>query len=185
MKQVLGYQTHTLVRKVIEKEIEKLGIEYSYSGTGHIELMNDINSEDYNKLKLNLLEYGIYIQSNHQQQMVQRIKDAIDEFLSFEENYNYNLSTYISEKLELNYTYASNLFSENTLITIQSHIILKKIERAKIMMLSGKYSLTEIAYKLNYSSPAHFSGQFKKVTGLTASQFEKIISKRNFSDSEN
>ncbi|WP_373523472.1 helix-turn-helix domain-containing protein [Aquiflexum sp.] len=173
-----------MVKKVIEKEMEKLGIKFSYANTGQIELLGEIRDEVYYQLKLNLLEYGVYFQSNQQQQMIQKIKDAIDEFLFFEENYNYNLSTFISNKLNINYNYASNLFSEMTFTTIQSYIILKRIENAKTMILSGEYSLTEIAYKLKYSSIAHLSGQFKKVTGLTASQFEKIISKRNFQVSE-
>ncbi|WP_373523474.1 helix-turn-helix domain-containing protein [Aquiflexum sp.] len=185
MKLVLSYHTQILVKKVIEKEIEKLGIEFAFCNSGQVEFLDEVDDEVLGSLKLNLQEYGIYVQSNHQQQLIQRIKDAIDELVYNDDNYKYNPSNYISDKLNLNYTYLSNLFSEYTLTTLQTHIISTRIERAKNMMLSGEYKLSEIAYKLNYSSVSHLSNQFKKTTGLTASHFLKIISKRNITISDN
>ncbi|WP_373494589.1 helix-turn-helix domain-containing protein [Aquiflexum sp.] len=185
MKLILNYNPHALAKKVIEKEIEKFGLEFSYTNCGQIEFLNKINKEVYENLKLNLLEYGIYVQENQQEQLIQRIKDVIDDFIFSEENYNYTTSHYISDKLNLSYNYISNIFSEMTMTTLQFYIILKKIDRAKTMLLSGEYKLNEISYKLNYSSVSHLSAQFKKITGLTASQFEKIVSKRNISLTNN
>lgn len=185
MKLVLGYHAHTVVKKVIETEIEKFGIAYSYTDSGQIEISDELCPIQFDKLKKNLLDYGIYVQENQKEQLVQRIKEVVDEFIFSEENYNYKTSQYISDKLNLSYGYISNLFSEVTLNTLEYYIIFKRIERAKTMILSGEYNLTEIAYQLKYSSVAHLSGQFKKITGLTASNFFKIISKRNYSLTEN
>jgi AraC-like DNA-binding protein len=185
MKLVLGYHTHTLVKKVIEKEIEKFGIEYTFNSSGQIEFPQEINSEIYDELRLNLSEYGIYVHENPKEQLIQRVKEVVDELIYQEDNYNYKTSKYISDKMDLSYGYISNLFSEVTLTTLEFYIILKRIERAKTMILSGEYNLTEVAYKLNYSSVAHLSGQFKKITGLTSSSFVKIMERRNFAISEN
>jgi AraC-like DNA-binding protein len=185
MKLVLGYHTHTLVKKVIEKEIEKFGIDYSFNSYGQIEFPKELDNDVYEELKSNLSEYGIHVQENPKEQLIQRVKDVVDELIFNEENYNYKTSQYISDKMELSYGYISNLFSEVTLTTLEFYIILKRIERAKTMILSGEYNLTEVAYKLNYSSVAHLSGQFKKITGLTSSSFVKIMERRNFAVSEN
>lgn len=90
-----------------------------------------------------------------------------------------NYSDYLSEKLGYNYTYLANTFSEVKGVTIQQFIIINKIERVKELILYDELNLTEIAYKLNYSSPAHLSTQFKKVTGLTPSYFKKMKEKRD------
>jgi AraC-like DNA-binding protein len=185
MKLVLGYHTHTLVKKVIESEIEKFGIQFTYTNSGQIEFLNEISNDDYECLKLNLMEYGIFIQENQKEQLIQRVKEVVDELVFNEENYNLKTSQYISDKMNLSYGYISNLFSEMTYTTLEFYIILKRIERAKTMILSGEYNLTEVAYKLNYSSVAHLSGQFKKITGLTSSAFVKIMERRNFTVSDN
>jgi AraC-like DNA-binding protein len=89
-----------------------------------------------------------------------------------------NYSDFISEKLDYDYTYLSNLFSEIKGITIQQFIIVNKIERAKELLLYDELNLTEISYKLNYSSVAHLSNQFKKVTGLSPTHFKLLKDKR-------
>jgi AraC-like DNA-binding protein len=180
MKLVFGYHAHTLVQKVIEKELENFGIAYTYSGSGQIQFMKDINNAIYEDLKQHLLDYGIYIHENPKEQLVQRVKDVVDELVNRDESYPYKTSQYISDKMDMSYGYLSNLFSEVTLTTLEFYIILKKIERAKAMILNGEHNLTEIAFKLNYSSVAHLSGQFKKITGITSSAFVRIMEKRNY-----
>lgn len=107
-----------------------------------------------------------------------KIKDAIVELVFSENNISVKASIYISEKLNHSYGYLSNLFSEITYTSIENFIIIQKIEYAKELMISNKYSLTEISLRLNYSSVAHLSSQFKNITGLTPSLFLKMISKR-------
>ena len=110
--------------------------------------------------------------------MVQKIKDAIVEMVFSEKGVNVKASVYLAEKLNHSYGYMSSLFSEVTYTSIENFIILQKIERAKQLIINDKMTLTEIAYKLNYSSVAHLSTQFKNTTGITPSQFQKIIQKR-------
>ncbi|MGL6126435.1 helix-turn-helix domain-containing protein, partial [Chryseobacterium artocarpi] len=110
--------------------------------------------------------------------LVQKIKDAIVELVFSDEIIPVKASIYISEKLNHSYGYLSNLFSEVAFTSIENFIILQKIEHAKALIIRNKQSLTEIAHKLNYSSVAHLSTQFKNTTGITPSQFQKIVGKR-------
>jgi AraC-like DNA-binding protein len=116
--------------------------------------------------------------------LVQRIKDAITELIHNQEEENlYKVSAYLSEKLDYSYSYLSTVFSETTYTSIENFIILKKIDYAKELIITNNLTLTEIAFKLNYSSVAHLSYQFKKTTGLTPSAFQNIIEKRKVNNS--
>jgi AraC-like DNA-binding protein len=173
------YDIHIVCKTIIQKELEKLGVSYSFLGGGEVELQKDLSPDQFNQLKYQLKEYGIFIIDNQKELLIQKIKDTIYEMVYVEENLpNAKTSTYISEKLGLSYGFIANLFSEVTLTTIESFIILQKIERAKDLIISGEYTLTEIAHKLNYSSVAHLSNQFKKTTGLTSSAFQRILKRR-------
>lgn len=173
------YDIHLACRKIIQMELENLKIDYSFLGGGEVELKKELTSAQASKLKSNLREYGIYILDNQKDLLIQKIKDVIVEMIYLEEHLpNSKTSAYLSDKLNLSYGHITNLFSEVTLTTIESYIILQKIERAKDLIISGDFTLTEIAYKLNYSSVAHLSNQFKKTTGLTPSAFQRILSKR-------
>lgn len=111
--------------------------------------------------------------------LIEKIKNVIIEMIHHSEALtDVNYSAYLSEKLGYNYTYLANTFSEVKGITIQQFIIIHKIERVKELILYNELNLAEISYKLNYSSPAHLSNQFKKVTGLTPSYFKKMKEKR-------
>ncbi|MDR7127842.1 AraC-like DNA-binding protein [Algoriphagus sp. 4150] len=179
MKLVLGYQIHILARKIVEKELGKIGINYKYHNSSQIELLEEIPCSLLHKLKNNLKEYGIHIKETQREQFIQKIKEAVAEIIYCDEYYTYKTSSLISDKLNLSYGYIANAFSEHTLNTLENYIILQKIERAKVMILSNEYTLTEIAYKLNYSSVGHLSNQFKKTTGLTSTSFIKIVKQRN------
>ena len=111
--------------------------------------------------------------------MVQKIKDVIrDMILNKENDVIVKTSVFLSEKLNHNYSYLSNLFSEVTYTSIENYVILQKIEYTKTLLVKQDLSLTEIAYKLNYSSVAHLSKQFKNTTGITPSAFQRIVAKR-------
>lgn len=134
--------------------------------------------------KLNLFSklldpYGIEIVKNQKTILIQKIKDTIVDMV-FNENISVNVksSVYLSEKLKYSYGHLSTLFSEVTYTSIENFIILQKIEFAKQLIISNELSLTEIAFKLNYSSIAHLSSQFKNITGMTPSAFQRVIIKR-------
>ncbi len=160
-------------------ELDHLGIDYAFLGGNEVELKSSIPAGLFCQLKENLASFGISIVDNQKDLLVQKIKDAILEMIYSEENPPVSkTSVYLSEKLNLSYGHLTNLFSEETLTTLENYIILQKIERAKDLIIHGEYNLTEIADKLNYSSVAHLSNQFKKTTGLTPSAFQRIVNKR-------
>jgi AraC-like DNA-binding protein len=114
--------------------------------------------------------------------LIEKIKNVITEMIHHSEELpKVNYSAYISEKLDYDYTYLSNLFSEVKGITIQQFIIIHKIEKVKELLFYDELNLTEISYKLHYSSVAHLSNQFKKVTGLTPSDYKHLKDKRRSS----
>lgn len=173
------YDIHKACTKIISDHLEELEMSYSFNGLGEIKINGDITEEELDFLRERLIPYGITVMNSQKESLVQKIKDVIVEMIYLEEKLPVSkTSTYLSEKLNLSYGYLSNLFSEETFSTIENFIILQKIERAKELLISGEHNLTEIAYKLNYSSVAHLSNQFKKTTGLTPSTFQRIISRR-------
>ncbi|MFW2376745.1 MAG: helix-turn-helix domain-containing protein, partial [Cellulophaga baltica] len=173
------FEYNTLCRKVLCEQLDAMGFTYTLLGTGEIDFKQTPSSAQMLVLSEKLSAYGIEIISNQQTALVQRIKDAVTLVVNGdEEAQKYNVSTYLSEKLDYSYAYLSNLFSEITHTSIENFVILKKIDVAKTLIIENNLTLTEIAYKLNYSSVAHLSTQFKKTTGLTPSSFQKIIKKR-------
>ncbi|CAH8281688.1 helix-turn-helix protein [Mariniflexile fucanivorans] len=179
MKLFIKFDFNTICKKVLETKLEELDIKYKILAFGEVELLERVPSETYETLNNALNEYGIEIVENQKSILVQKIKDAIIEMVFNEEaTVNVKSSVYLSEKLEHSYGYLSNLFSEVTYTSIENFIIIQKIEYTKQLLLTTDLSLTEIAFKLNYSSVAHLSTQFKNATGITPSAFQRIISKR-------
>ncbi|WP_439487987.1 helix-turn-helix domain-containing protein [Algoriphagus sp.] len=179
MRLVLGYQIHAVVKQVVEKELKHLGIKYKYHNSLNIELLEEIPNELHQKLTHILGEYGIQLKETQRDQFIQKVKDTVTEIVYGDSYQTVNTSNLIAEKLNLSYGYIANTFSTHTLNTLENYIILQKIERAKSMILSDEYTLTEIAYKLNYSSVGHLSSQFKKITGLTSTTFLRIVKQKN------
>ncbi len=170
---------------MVKLELEKLGLHYTSVELGLIEIKEDISVEIKQKLKSNLAVSGLELLDDKKSILIDEIKTAIIEMIHYSDDFpKYTFSDFISEKLGLEYAYLSNLFSEVKGITIQHFIIKHKIERAKELILYDELNLTEIAYKLNYSSVAHLSNQFKKVTGQSPS-FYKIIGAKRKSNLEN
>jgi AraC-like DNA-binding protein len=179
MRLCYKYDVQLVCKKVIEQELLGLGIKYAFIGNGELELRGDVLPEVLEDLNKRLVEYGINIINNQRDSLIQKIKETIIEMIYSEGGPpNEKTSEYLSKRLHFSYGYLSNLFSEVTWTTIENFIILQKIERAKELLISGNYTLTEIAYKLDYSSVAHLSNQFKKTTGLTPSSFRRIIERR-------
>jgi len=166
-------------KMVVKSELDKLGLHYTKVELGEAEVMEDINEEQYKQLKDGLLQSGLELMDDQKSILIERIKNAIVEMIHYaDELPKINFSEYISDKLKHDYTYLANLFSEVTGITIEHYIIAHKIERVKELLLYDELNLTEISYKLNYSSVAHLSNQFKKVTGLTPTFFKNLKNKR-------
>lgn len=172
------FDFNALCRKVLDEKLKEYGLKYRMLDFGEVEFYEDFTEEQHTVFKKRLQDYGIEIIESQKIALVQKIKDAIVELVFSESNISVKASIYIAEKLNHSYGYLSNLFSEITYTSIENFIIIQKIEYAKELMISNKYSLTEISLILNYSSVAHLSSQFKNITGLTPSLFLKIISKR-------
>ena len=167
-------------KMMVKEELKKLGIHYVYVDLGTVEILDDITPIQFEELKKNLALSGLELLDDKRAILISKIKNVIVEMVHYTDALpKVNYSDYISEKLHLDYTYLANIFSEVKGITIQNYIINHKIERVKELLLYDELNLTEIADKLNYSSVAHLSNQFKKVTGLTPSFFKKLKEKRN------
>lgn len=179
MRIYVKFDFNNLCKTILQEQLDTIGIEYTLHGIGEIEFKLEPTMLEQEKIAHALDHYGIAIMDDQQIELTQRVKDVITEWVYNEESpKRYNFSTYVSEKLDYTYTYLSAIFSETTYSSIENFIILKKIDYAKSLIINTDLTLTEIAYKLNYSSVAHLSSQFKKTTGLTPSSFQKILKKR-------
>lgn len=172
-------------KMVVKEELQKLGLHFIVVDLGEIEIMEDISDSQRENLKLALLASGLELMDDKRAVLIEKIKNVIVEMVHYSDELpKINYSDYISEKLNYDYTYLSNLFSEVKGITIQQFIITHKIERVKELLLYDELNLTEISYRLQYSSVAHLSNQFKKVTGLTPSAFKQLKFKHRSSIEE-
>ena len=175
MKIFIKYMVSLRCKMIVKEELKKLGLHFIVVDLGEIDIMEDISSEKRELLKTALLESGLELMDDKRAVLIEKIKNVIIELVHYSDEIpKVNYSDYISEKLNHDYTYLSNIFSEVKGITIQQFIIIHKIERVKELLLYDELNLTEISYKLHYSSVAHLSSQFKKITGLSPSQFKQL-----------
>ena len=164
---------------VVKEELKKLGIHFIVVDLGEVEIMESISLEQRELLKIGLMEAGLELMDDKRALLIEKIKNAIIEMVHYtDEPLKINFSDYLSEKLKHDYTYLANLFSEVQGTTIEHYIINHKIERIKELIIYDELNITEIAWKMNYSSVAHLSNQFKKVTGLSPSHFKQMKDKR-------
>ena len=148
---------------------------------GVAEIAEDISFDRQELLKSNLLKSGLELLDNKKAILINKIKNVIIEMIHYSDKVPLvNNSDYISEKLHYDYTYLANVFHEVKGMTVQQFIIIHKIEKVKELLLYNELNLTEISYKLNYSSVSHLSNQFKKITGLSPSFFKLLKQKREF-----
>ena len=162
---------------VVKYELENVGLKFEYVNIGEAEIIGDILPEQKEQLKINLEKSGLFLIENRKGVLVEKIAFAIIELVhSNDEQIKVNLSIYLSEKLKYDYTYLANLFSEVKGITIENYHLIHKIEMVKLLISYDDLNITEIAWKLHYSSVAHLSNQFKRFTGITPSQFKMLKS---------
>ena len=166
-------------KMVVKEVLTKLGLHPITIELGEAEIAEDISVEQHDQLKSALLALGLELMDDKKSILIQKIKSIIIEMVHYsEEPLTVNFSEYLSQKLHYDYTYLANLFSEVQGTTIEKFIIMHKIERVKELLVYNEHTLTEIAYLMHYSSVAHLSNQFKKLTGLTPSHFKQLKVKR-------
>jgi AraC-like DNA-binding protein len=164
---------------VVKSELEKLGLHYTSVELGEVEITDKISEDQIKNLSIALELTGLELMDDNKKILVEKIKTLIIELIHYnDEQIKINLSDYLSEKLNHNYTYLSNLFSEVKGTTIEQFYLAHKIEKVKELLVYDELNLTEIAWKLHYSSVSHLSNQFKKMTGLTPSHFKNLKNKR-------
>lgn len=164
---------------VVKAELEKLGLHYVDVKIGEANIIEKIQPEQLEQLDTALRKSGLQLMDDRKSILVEKIKSAIIELVHYrDEQIKVNLSDFLSDKLDHDYTYLSNLFSEVKGTTIEKFYLAHKIEKVKELIVYDELNLTEIAYKMHYSSVAHLSNQFKKITGLTPSHFKKLRNKR-------
>ena len=162
--------------RVVAEELEKLGYHVKQIALGEAEIESEKDDFDIDTIREVLVANGFELLDDKKTQLIEQIKLAIIELVhrQGEANIHINTSDYLSEKIGMEYNYMSSLFSANEGITVEKYLILQRIERVKELLVYNELSLKEIAYQLGYSSVAHLSNQFKKVTGLTPSYFKEI-----------
>jgi len=179
MKLYIKYMVSNRCKMAVKEELKKLGLHFIVVDLGEVEIMETITSEQREKLKLSLIDSGLELMDDKRAVLIEKIKNTIIDMVHHsDEMIKTNFSDYLSEKLNHDYTYLANLFSEVQGSTIEHFIINHKIERIKELIIYDELNITEIAWKMNYSSVAHLSNQFKKVTGLSPSHFKQLKDKR-------
>ena len=166
-------------KMVVKEELTKLGIRFTSVELGEVEVMENVSVEQREQIRGALLKSGLELMDDKKSILIQKIKMVIIDLVHYSnEPLTINFSEYLSQKLNYDYTYLANLFSEVQGTTIEKFLIAHKIERVKELLVYNELNLTEISYQMHYSSVAHLSAQFKKVTGLTPSHFKQLKNKR-------
>lgn len=179
MKLYIKYMVSLRCKMMVKQELQKLGLHCVIVNLGMVEILEVITNAQKRQLSENLKKSGLELLDNKKNILIDKIKNVIIEMVHYaDELPEVNFSDYISEKLGYDYTYLSNIFSEVKGTTIQHFIIIHKIEKAKELLIYDELTLSEISYKLRYSSVGHLSNQFKKVTGLTPTYYKHLKNKR-------
>jgi AraC-like DNA-binding protein len=179
MKLFIKYMVSNRCKMVVKEILKEMNLHFILVDLGEVDIMEDITLEQRELLKKELMKSGLELMDDKKSILIEKIKTIIIQMIHHtEEDIKINFSDYLSEKLHHNYNYLANLFSDIQGTTIEHFIISHKIERVKELMIYGELTITEIAYKMNYSSVAHLSTQFKKVTGLSPSHFKQLKDKR-------
>ncbi len=166
-------------KMLVKEELQKLGLHFTNVNLGEVTVMENITYAQRDALKNALHLSGLELMDDKRAMLIEKIKNVVIEMIHYADDLpKTNFSDYLAEKLDYDYTYLSNLFSETQATTIEHFIIVHKIEKVKELITYDELNLTEIAYKLHYSSVAHLSHQFKKITGLTPSFFKHLKNKK-------
>jgi AraC-like DNA-binding protein len=179
MKLFIKYMVSLRCKMVVKAELDKLGLHHGMVDLGEVTIKGSLSAEQRDQLKFELAKSGLELMEDKKATLIEKIKNVIIEMVHYRDELpKIKNSEYISSKLNYDYTYLANLFSEATGTTIEHFIITHKIERVKELLLYDELNLTEISYKLNYSSVSHLSSQFKRITGLTPTFFKHLKHKR-------
>lgn len=179
MRIYIKYMVSLRCKNLVRQELMKLGLKHAVVELGTVEILSSFSNVQRERLRANLLRSGLELLDDKKSILVDKIKNVIIEMIHYStEVPKVNYSDHISELLGYDYTYLANTFSEVKGMTIQQYIIINKIERVKELILYNELTLSEISFKLHYSSAAHMSNQFKKITGLTPSFYKKLKKKR-------
>jgi AraC-like DNA-binding protein len=163
----------------VKEELTKLGLHFRVVDLGEVEIMETLSADQREALKAGLLASGLELMDDKRAILIEKIKITIIEMVHHSDGeMKLKFSNFLSEKLNHDYTYLANLFSEVQGTTIEQFLISHKVERVKELIIYDELNITEIAWKMNYSSVAHLSNQFKKVTGLSPSHFKQLKEKR-------
>jgi AraC-like DNA-binding protein len=179
LKIFIKHMVSNRCKMAVKEALSKLGLHFIVVDLGEVDIMEDISLEQREQIKMALHETGLELMDDKRAILIEKIKNAVIEMIHHtDEQIKTNFSNFLSEKLNHNYTYLANLFSEVQGTTIEHFIIAHKIERIKELIIYDELNITEIAWKMNYSSVAHLSNQFKKATGLSPSHFKQLKVKR-------
>lgn len=163
----------------VKEELKKLGLHFIFVDMGIVDIMENLSTDQREQLKIGLLRSGLELMEDKKAILIEKIKKVIIEIVHNEDDSpKINFSDYLMKKLNYEYTYMASLFSEIQGITLEKYLIFYKIEKVKELIIYNELSLSEIAWKMHYSSVAHLSNQFKKLTGLTPSYFRSLKDKR-------
>ena len=169
----------TRCKMMVKESLKALGLHYIVVELGVVEVMENLSTVQREQLKIALLDAGLELMDDKRAMLIEKIKNVVVEMVHYaDELPKTNFSDFISQKLNYDYTYLANLFSEVQGMTIEHFIISHKIERIKELIIYGELNITEIANQMNYSSVAHLSSQFKKATGLSPSHFKQLKDKK-------
>ncbi len=162
-------------KMVVKSALEEMGLHYRTVELGEVEIMETLTEEQLEQLKAKLKLSKLELMDDRKAMLIEKIKNVVVEMVHYSDDIPHiNFSDFLSEKLHHDYTFMAGLFSEVTGTTIEHFVIAHKIEKVKELLLYDELNLTEISYRLNYSSVAHLSNQFKKVTGLTPTYFKNL-----------
>jgi AraC-like DNA-binding protein len=179
MKLYIKNMVSNRCKMIVKSELEEFGLHFILVDLGEVEIMEDISEEQRKLLNMNLEKSGLGLLEDKKRVLIEKIKNIIVELVYYSEQQpKVNLSDFLSGKLNYDYTYLANLFSESQNITIEHFFLSHKIERVKELLVYNEITLSEIAFRLHYSSVAHLSNQFKRMTGLTPSSYKNIRLKR-------
>jgi len=176
MELYIKYNIDLMCKVVLQQQLDKFNIDCRVTEPGYVKFKENMSMEKYSMFVDSLKNFGIEIVDNQKSILVQKIKNAIIEMLYSEKGMqSLKISSFLAEKLGESYRTLSQVFSEVTFISIENFIILHKIERVKQLLMTENLSLTEISFMMNYSSVAYLSQQFKNITGVTPTSFQKIM----------
>lgn len=179
LKLYIKYMVSNRCKMVVKEVLRQMDLHFILDNLGEVEVMEDISAEQRVELGTRLAESGLELMTDKKGILIEKIKNAVVEMVHHSnEGIKVNFSDYLAQKLAYDYTYLSNLFSEVQGTTVEQFVIAHKIERIKELIIYGELNISEIAWKMNYSSVAHLSNQFKKMTGLSPSHFRQLKQKK-------